>query len=174
MLPTMLDAAKRLETQFQNLSFMIATPNERIEKIVSELLPKVKERPARLNIICGNARELMRQAETAIVTSGTATLETALIGTPHTLVYKTSAFTYWFARTVLTIKHIGLVNIVADRTVCPELIQQDATAEMLALEISKLMTDTSERKAMLKGYAEVRQLLGAKKAAENVAAILCE
>ena len=116
----------------------------------------------------------MRQAEAAIVTSGTATLETALIGTPHILVYKTSAFTYWFARKVVKIKHIGLVNIIAGRTVCPELIQQDAAPEAMAAEMSKLMSETPEQKAMLIGYAEVRQMLGTKKAAENVAAILSE
>ena len=174
ILPTMLSSAKQLETQFPDVSFMIATPNERIERIVCELIFQCPEKPARLNVICGNARELMRQAEAAIVTSGTATLETALIGTPHILVYKTSAFTYWFARSVVKISHIGLANIVAGRMVCPELIQQAATAETLASEITKLMSDTPERVAMLNGYAEVRQLLGSKKAAENAAAILCE
>jgi lipid-A-disaccharide synthase len=174
ILPTMLGAAKRLESQVADLSFVIAAPNERIEKIVNEQISKVQEKPARLNVICGMARELMRQAEAAIVTSGTATLETALVGTPHILTYKTSAFTYWFARTVLTVRHIGLVNIIAGRTVCPEVLQHDATPERLAEETSRLMADTSERKTMLEGYAEIRRLLGTKKAAENVAAILSE
>ena len=174
ILPTMLSAAKKLETQFPDLSFMIATPNERIEKIVNEQISQCSEKPSRLDVICGHARDLMRQAEVGIVTSGTATLETALIGTPHILVYKTSAFTYWFAKAVVKISHIGLVNIVAGRTVCPELIQQDASPESLAEETAKLMSDTPERQAMLKGYAEVRQLLGTKNASENVATILCE
>jgi lipid-A-disaccharide synthase len=173
ILPTMLAAAKKLEAQFSDVSFMIATPNGRIEKMVNEQIAQCPEKPSRLDVVCGNARELMRQAEAAIVMSGTATLETALIGTPHILVYKTSAFTYWFARTVVKISHLGLVNIIAGRTVCPELIQQDATPEALAAETAKLMADTPERQAMLEGYAEVRRLLGAKKAAENVAAILC-
>lgn len=172
ILPTLLAAAKKLETQFSELSFMIATPNERIEKIVHEQIAQCSEKPLRLDVVCGHARELMRQSEAAIVTSGTATLETALIGTPHILVYKTSAFTYWFARTVVKISHIGLVNIVVGRTVCPELIQQDATADALAVEISRLMTDSPERKAMLEGYAEVRQLLGTKNSAEEVVKIL--
>ncbi|MEN7974012.1 MAG: lipid-A-disaccharide synthase, partial [Verrucomicrobiota bacterium] len=166
ILPTMLAAAKRLETQFPNVSFMIAAPNERIEKIVSEQIQLCQEKPSRLNVVCGHARELMRQAAAAIVASGTATLETALIGTPHILVYKTSAFTYWFARSVVKISHIGLVNIVAGRTVCPELIQQEATPERLAEESIKLMNETPERKAMMEGYAEVRRLLGDKKAAD--------
>lgn len=174
ILPTMLSAAKKLEAQFSDISFMIATPNERIEKIVDEQIFQSSEKPARLDTVCGGARELMRQAEAAMVASGTATLETALIGTPHILVYKTSAFTYWFARTVVKISHIGLVNIVADRTVCPELIQQAAMPEALTTEITKLMSDTPERVAMIEGYAEVRQLLGDRDAAQNVAEILCD
>ena len=174
ILPTMLSAAKKLEAQFPDVSFMIATPNGRIEKMVNEQITQRPEKPARLDVVCGNARELMRQAEAAMVTSGTATLETALIGTPHILVYKTSAFTYWFAKTVVKIAHIGLVNIVADRTICPELIQQDASPEALAEKTARLLADTPERRTMLEGYAEVRGLLGTKKAAENVAAILCE
>lgn len=174
ILPTMLAAAKKLEAQLEELSFMIAAPNERIEKIVTGQIAVAEEKPARLSVICGNARELMRQSEVAVVTSGTATLETALVGTPHILVYKTSAFTYWFARSVVKILHIGLVNIVAGRTVCPEILQHTATPERLAEETAKLMAFSPERTAMLEGYAEVRQLLGTKKAAENTAAILCE
>ncbi|MEA2068414.1 MAG: lipid-A-disaccharide synthase [Verrucomicrobiota bacterium] len=174
ILPTMLEAANKLEGQFPELSFMIAAPNARIEKIVNEQIVQCLEKPSRLDVVCGHARELMRQAEAAIVTSGTATLETALIGTPHILVYETSAFNYWLGRTIIKITHLGLVNIIAGRTVCPELIQQDATPGAMAAEVVKLMSDTPERQAMLEGYAEVRQLLGAKKAAENVAGILCE
>lgn len=174
ILPAMLAAAKMLEAKFSDVSFIIATPNERIEKIVHEQIAMAQVRPTRLNVICGNARELMRQAEAAMVTSGTATLESALIGTPHILVYKTSAFTYWFARSVVKIRHIGLVNIIAGRTVCPEILQHDATPTRLADETAKLLANTPEREAMLEGYAEVRRLLGEKKAAENVASILCE
>ncbi|VGO21366.1 lipid-A-disaccharide synthase [Pontiella sulfatireligans] len=173
ILPTMLEAAKKLEAQFPGLSFMIATPNARIEKIVNEQIIQCLEKPARLDVICGNAREAMRQAEAAIVTSGTATLETALIGTPHILVYKTSGLTFWLGKKLVKIAHVGLVNIIAGRPVCPEILQDAATPEALAASTAQLMDDTPERKAMLEGYAEVRQLLGAKKAAENVAAILC-
>lgn len=174
ILPTMLGAAKKLEETFPEVSFVIATPNARIEQIVNEQIARCAEGPARLSVICGHARELMRQAEAAIVTSGTATLETALIGTPHILVYKTSPMTYWIGVRVVKIAYLGLVNIIAKRSVCPELIQDAATPETLAMELGKLMSDTPERDAMLAGYAEVRQMLGAKKAAENVAAVFCE
>ncbi len=172
ILPTILSAAKRLEERFPDASFMIASPNERIEALVNEQVASSSDRPGRLAVVRGQARELMRQADAAIVTSGTATLETALIRTPQIIVYKTSAATYWFARAVLTIRHIGLVNIVAGRTVCPELIQRAATSEAMADALARLLDDTPERRAMLAGYEEVRALLGERDAAENVADIL--
>ncbi len=172
ILPAILDAAKRLEQQFPDLSFMIASPNARIETMVNDQIAQCANRPSRLGVVRGQARELMRQAEAAMVTSGTATLETALIGTPQIIVYKTSLATSLFARMVLTIRHVGLVNIVAGRMVCPELLQGDAVPEAMADALSKLLGDTPERRDMLAGYAEVRALLGSKKAAENAADLL--
>ncbi|MDF7801028.1 lipid-A-disaccharide synthase [Pontiellaceae bacterium B1224] len=174
ILPTILSAARLLEGRFPDASFIIASPNDRIKKLVEEKIFQCLEKPARLDVVCGGAREVMRQAQAAIVTSGTATLETALIGTPHILVYKTSAFTYWFARTVVKIKHIGLVNIIARRTVCPELIQNDASPERMAAEVGKLMVSSPEKETMLKGYAELRKLLGSRAAAQHVARILMD
>ena len=172
ILPTLLAAAKQLETQIPELSFMIASPNARIEALVNETIEQCPEKPQRLSVVCGASRELMRQAETAIVKSGTATLETALIGTPQVIVYKTSAATYWFARAVLTIKHIGLVNIVADRSACPELIQKEATAATVSNTVLPLLSDTPERHSMLDGYQTVRKTLGEQDAGERVAEIL--
>jgi lipid-A-disaccharide synthase len=174
ILPTILTAAKLLEQQFSDLSFMIAAPNARIETLVKQTIAACPNPPTRLDVVCGGAREVMRQAEAAIVTSGTATLETALIKTPHVLVYKTSAFTYWFAKRVVKISHIGLVNIIAGRTVCPEILQHEATPQRLADETGKLLPDSPERRAMLEGFDALRWALGTKKAADNVAAILCE
>jgi len=172
ILPTILSAAKRIEAQVPEVSFMIATPNEKVAAMVNEKLSETKDQPSCLNVVCGEAREAMRQAEAAIVTSGTATLETALINTPHVLVYKTSAFTYWFARSVVKVKFIGLVNLVAGKSVTPEILQDEATPQRLADETLKLMSATPGRQTMLEGFAEVRNRLGDKKAASTVAAIL--
>jgi len=170
----MLAAARQLEIREPGLSFMIASPNRRITDLVRRQVDAASGKPTRLSVVQGQARELMRQACAAIVTSGTATLETALIGTPQIIVYKTSAATYWFARSVLTIRHIGLVNIVANRTVCPELIQQDATPDAMAAALGKLLDDTAERREMLAAYDEVRSLLGSGDAAVNAAEILLQ
>ena len=174
ILPTILAAAKLLESKFPDVSFLIASPNERIKAMVEELIAATTEKPMRLNVVCGGAREVMRQAQAAMVTSGTATLETALIRTPHLLVYKTSAFTYWFGRTVVKIKHIGLVNIIAKKTVCPELIQDAATPAALVAGIELLMKESPEKQQMLADYDELRHVLGDRKAAENVATCLLQ
>jgi lipid-A-disaccharide synthase len=174
ILPAMLESARQLEARFPDFSFMIAAPNERIERMVKATVFHSDRKPRRLNLVLGQAREVMRQADAAIVTSGTATLETALIGTPQIIVYKTSISTYWFARSVLTIRHIGLVNIVAGRTVCPELIQQHASPEAMADALAVLLDDTPERRQMLSGYEVVRQTLGAEDAAVNAAEIMLQ
>ena len=174
ILPAMLEAARRLEDQHPELSFMIATPNAQIERIVKGRIFACRQKPTRLSVVCGQARELMRQAEAAMVASGTATLETALIGTPHILVYRTGALTYRFARSVVKIRHIGLVNIVAGRTVTPELIQQEATPERLAEETGRMLSDPAARAEAVEGYAEVRALLGEKRASDTVAQILLD
>jgi len=174
ILPSILAAARQLEARVPDLSFMIASPNERIEKMVRQQIEQCSGKPARLAVVTGQARELMRQADAAMVTSGTATLETALIGTPQVIVYKTSPATYWFARAVLTIRHIGLVNIIAKRTVCPELIQKAATPAGMADAVEQLLGDTPQRRRMLAGYDEVRALLGREDAAVNAAEIMLQ
>jgi lipid-A-disaccharide synthase len=114
----------------------------------------------------------MRQARVAMVTSGTATLETALIGTPHILVYKTSAFTYWFGKSVVKIDHLGLANIIVKKTICPEFIQNDATADSLANAVTLLFDDSPERQKMQQNFSDLRALFGQENAAKNVAQIL--
>lgn len=172
ILPTMLAAARLLEEQDADLSFVIAAPNERVEGYVREQIHAAELKPGNVSVIRGHAREVMRQAEAGLVTSGTATLEAAIIGLPLLIVYKTSAFTYWFARHVITIRHIGLINIIFGRTVCPELIQHEATADSLAGGLVKLLGDTPERRTMRAEYGRLRELLGTKDAAENVASCL--
>ncbi len=174
ILPVMLKAACEVEGRIPQAAFTIAAPNDRIGKLVEQTVESAKRRPAQLGLAVGKAQTAMMQAEAALVTSGTATLETALIGTPHLLVYKTSATTYWFAKSVLNIKHIGLVNILAQRTVCPEILQHDATPQRLAQMLLRLLEDSPERVEMLNGFNEIRQMLGIEKSAEQVASVLLE
>jgi lipid-A-disaccharide synthase len=110
-------------------------------------------------------------AEAALVCSGTATLETALLGTPMALFYRVGALTHFLARRLLSLPHYGLPNILAGRTIVPEFFQDEVTPERLGHELSKLL-DPSGAEAMRRDLAQVRQRLGEPGAASRIAAHL--
>ena len=174
ILPPMLAAARILQKTFPNISFIIPAPNARMQKLVEKHVEKSIDKPTWLEITQNNAREVLRQAEVGIVASGTATLEAALLGIPHILVYKTSPLTYWLARTMIKITHLGLANIIAKRTIVPELIQHAATPEALAKETTLLLENGNKRHTMLEDFKEIRALLGEKNAAQQVAQFLTQ
>ena len=103
---------------------------------------------------------LLLQAEAALVTSGTATLETALFGVPEVVCYKGSAISYQIAKRVIKVKYISLVNLIMNKLVVKELIQQELTEENLHRELSELLTNAQRREQLKKDYAALRQLLG--------------
>jgi lipid-A-disaccharide synthase len=126
------------------------------------------------------SRALLRHARAALVKSGTTTLEAALEATPLVIAYRVQRGTYWLARRLVDVPHIGLVNLVAGRRVAPELVQDAATPARLAAELIPLLDDSPARSAALAGLAEVRARLGAGDglpaggAAERVAALAAE
>ncbi len=113
--------------------------------------------------------ELMNHADAAIVTSGTATLETGWFGTPMVIVYKTSPLTYRIGKMLVDVPYIGLANIVAGRKIAPELIQGDLTAERLVEEMSHLLQDPSAAQNMRRDLSVIREKLGGPGASERVA-----
>ena len=124
---------------------------------------------ARIKFIQHSTHEIMKYAEFAFVTSGTATLETACVGTPMVVVYKTSMITYLIARLVVKIKNISLVNIVAGKTIVPEMIQEMVTVDALVKE-ARTILDSPGRYAEIKNELNiVRQKLGGIGASANAA-----
>jgi lipid-A-disaccharide synthase len=113
--------------------------------------------------------EVMKYADLAIVTSGTATLETACFETPMIVVYKTSWLTYLIARILVRVKNIGLVNIVAGKRIVPELIQQNVTVQKTVEAAEELLSNEVAREAMKKELSAVKGLLGSRGASANVA-----
>lgn len=113
--------------------------------------------------------EVMKHAEFAFVTSGTATLETACSGTPMVVVYKTSLITYWIARLVVRVKNIALVNIVAEKTVVPELIQDAVTVSSLVSEANSILSDSQRISEMKVELNRVKEKLGGRGASSKVA-----
>jgi lipid-A-disaccharide synthase len=111
----------------------------------------------------------MANADFAFVTSGTATLETACFGTPMFVVYKTSWLTYCIGRLLVRLKNIGLVNIVAGKTIAPEFIQHRANTKTLVKEALKLLSDEKQLKEMKTELSKVKGMLGNAGASQKVA-----
>lgn len=154
----MTEAAIRLRTLYPSLQIRVAAATPALAERMGRMLESIPGGET-VEISLGKTRELVKGADTALVTSGTATLETALLGTPMLVVYKTSALTYAIGKRLIRVKYIGMVNLIAERELCPELIQDAATPESLAAAAAPLLTDTPARRAMLEGLATVRDTL---------------
>jgi len=127
-----------------------------------------------IRLVAGRTHEVLSAADAAIVASGTATLETALLVKPMVIVYKVSPLTFFLGKRVVRVKHIGLANIVAGRTVVPELIQQDFTAERVADEVTRILVDQNVRDTMIRELSEIRARLGNPGAARRAARLACD
>jgi lipid-A-disaccharide synthase len=114
--------------------------------------------------------DLMHHADAAIVTSGTATLEAGWFGTPMVVVYKTSPLSYAIGRRLVDVQHIGLVNIVAGRSIVPELIQHECSPERLVAAMTPLLTNVAAASAMRSELSVIRERLGSGGASAKVAA----
>lgn len=174
MLPAFCAAAKRVEEKFPNASFIIPAPSPEIETHIRNLIATLPIVPGHISIVRGEARQVFRQSRAALVKSGTATMESALAGCPTVIAYIVAPLTCWIGRKLATVRFMGIVNIIADRLVCPEFLQEQATPEALAAALIPLLSESPERAAMLAGFDEVRTLLGAGGAAERAAQVALE
>lgn len=174
ILPAMWKAAGLLSKENPDLEFIIAAPAERQTEMIKEITANMKGGPTKHHIITNNTRQVLRQARAAMVASGTATIETTLMSCPMVIIYKVAPMTYLMGKMLIKIKHIGMVNIVADRLVCPELVQQQATPTAIAKTIKPLITDTPQRKQMIKDLQEVTEKLGTGGASETAAKQILE
>ena len=131
-------------------------------------------RTVSVHVVRERTRCVMAFARACAVASGTATLETALFGTPLVIVYRVGAVNYWIARRVVTLDRIGLPNIVAGETVAPECVQQDCTPERIAAALSPWLDDAVARATASAALAGVRRRLGEPGASRRAAALLRE
>jgi lipid-A-disaccharide synthase len=125
--------------------------------------------PDNVRLLRGQTQAVLRGARAALVTSGTATLETALLGVPQAVLYRGSAASVWLARRLVHVRYISLPNLVLDRPLLRELIQGEATAEAAGAWLDRLSGEGPERAAVLEGYTELRRRLGGPGASARVA-----
>lgn len=165
VLPLMLSVIKK----FPSVNFAIAGVSSLGEEFYQKFMADNK-----VPVVMNKTYDLLRQASAAFVTSGTATLETALIGTPQVVCYKGGLASYLIARQVIKVKYISLVNLIMDSIVVKELIQNELTTENLASELNLLIHNTTYRQDMISNYAKLRLLLGGKGASAKAAGVVVD
>jgi lipid-A-disaccharide synthase len=170
MLPTML----AMIPHFSDHQFVIAgapsASSDLYKKILAEYNLSLN---SKLHLISNQTYPLLSQARAAIVTSGTATLETALFEVPQVVCYKGDALSYQIAKRLVKVPYISLVNLIADREVVTELIQHDFNTERLHKEVTRLL-DTNQAAHMKADYQELKGMLGNEGASRRAARLMVE
>jgi lipid-A-disaccharide synthase len=174
ILPVMCRTADLLEQQYPGAAFLVAAPDEAIARKQNLMLAKMTRKPRNIRIIPGQTREILRQATIALVASGTATIETALMRCPMAVIYRVSPITYLLAKMLVRVPYIGMVNIIAGREVCREFIQHKACPAAIVTAVLPLLTDTKERRDMLASFEMIRKTLGTGDVANNAARLINE
>ena len=157
LLAPMLEGIRLFEEKIgKDVAVLIPAADTIKDELIEEEL-----RAARLKaqIVRGALYEALRASDLAVVTSGTATLETALIGTPMIIVYRVSPLSYFIGRFLVGVEHIGLPNIVAGEGVVPELIQKNVTPENIAEQMFRIFTDDKVRAHMIERFRDIRKTL---------------
>lgn len=171
LLPTMLAAAEKIHQAVPQVQFLLPRAST-IERSVLEQL--IGERSIPIHIRESHVYDMMAVSTAAIAASGTATLETALMGLPTLLVYRVSPLTYWLSKLLVHIDNIGLPNIIMGRRIMPELWQDDVTADRIAETIVPMLTDTARHDALQKAMADVRSTMGSAGAVQRIAETILE
>ena len=154
ILPPLIAAARRLSAVRPEFQFALAlAPTISGAEIEADL-------PASVRVINGETYNAVAASDLAVVASGTATLETAIIGTALIVVYRASQLNWRIFRPLINVPFVGMPNLIAGREIAPELLQNDLTAERLAREVATLIDDPERRRRMRAELAEVRARLG--------------
>ncbi len=165
--PPMLEAAERIRAVHPDAQFVVPVAPTLPRGAVEPYL--AAHRTVEVKLVDGRTEEVVGASDAAIVKSGTATLESALMLRPMIVVYRLSWLSYLVGRLLVRIAHFALVNILAGKGIVPELLQRDASAERMAAEIERLLGDRAARDAQLAALEEVRRSLGEPGAPERVA-----
>ena len=172
MMPVFMAFADRLHAcpDYASWQFVIAGAPSRSE---ADYAPWVAGRPY-VHVRFGESYGVIRHARAAVVNSGTASLECALIGTPQVVAYLNSPLNYLIGRLIVKVRFISLGNLILDRSCFRELLQDYFTADNLLEEVRRLVEDGEYRTRMCEGYAGIRARLGTRGASAQVAAAMIE
>ena len=166
LLPEMAGAAGILVRDFPGTQFVLPLAETVDPALVQDIL---RGHAAPVTVLPGQMYDAVGISDAAMVASGTATLETALLGTPMGIAYRIWPLTDAVGRRVIRVKHIGLVNLIAGKTLVPELVQDDANAARLAAEVKAILADRQRSDVMRSELAAIRRKLGEPGAARRAA-----
>ncbi len=174
MMPVLTEFAAKMHAlpEYEGYQFLIAGAPARN---IKDYEPWLTERnKGYVKVLFGETQSIIRHAEAAVVNSGTASLETALFGTPQVVGYITNPLTYWIARKIVKIRYISLGNLIVDRLAFKEFIQNDCNPDALVREVRDLIENKERRKKMSEDYADIRSALGGSGASAEVAKAMIE
>jgi lipid-A-disaccharide synthase len=157
LLPVILATVERLAQRFANARFVLNQASSVSDKTLEPYLANCK---VAIKTIQGRNYDVLQCCDAVITVSGTATLEVALGGVPMAIIYKLTPLTYWLGRLLISIKFIGLPNILAGKGIVREFIQQEAHADNIALEIGKIVEDRDYANQIRGDLRKVKELLG--------------
>ena len=174
MMPVLTQFAAKMHAlpQYSGYQFLIAGAPARSMEDYSAWL--TEENSEYIKVLFGETQPVIRHAEAGVINSGTASLETALFGTPQVVGYIINPLTYWLAKKIIKVKYISLGNLIVDRLAFKEFIQHDCNPDALVTEVRELIENADRRNAMLAEYAEIRNLLGGTGASAAVAQSMIE
>jgi lipid-A-disaccharide synthase len=167
LLPRMIEAYSILRQRFPGLRATVSRYHALPESLFSPYL-----RDESIAIVSGPLCAILNRADCAMVTSGTATLETALLGIPHVIAYHTSAITYAIGKKLINVPYIGLPNIIAGEEIAPECIQEGAGAANLALTLGRFIESPKLYESTVGKLIALRERLGEKRPSEEVCGII--
>jgi len=165
LLPTMLDAVKGLD----DYEIVVAGTSAIDDKVYQTL---IGNRPVKL--IKGATYDIILNAKAALVCSGTATLETALLNCPQVVCYKFGNISYWIGRLVIKVKYISLVNLILNKLAIPELIQTACEPSNIQKTLLPLLKDSPERLKMIQDYAALKIKVGGEGASAKTGQLIAE
>jgi len=171
MLPVMLAAAALLVERVPGVQFILPQAGSIDDESLQSCLQAAK---AKITAIKDQPYDVMQCCDAVMTTSGTATLEVALLAVPMVVCYKLSPLTYWLGRLLVKTPFIGLPNIMAGKGIVKELIQHEASPENLAAEIGKILTDAAYASQIREHLQGVKEKLGRGGGSKNMAELALE
>ncbi len=173
MMPVLTEFARKMHSipRYSGYQFLIAGAPART---IDDYSPWLDSAEDYIKVLFGETQPIIRNAEAAVVNSGTASLETVLFNIPQVVGYRVNWLTYVIGKRIIKIRYISLGNLCIDRLAFRELIQGDCNADEILKEVRSLIEDKAYRNRMLSDYAEIRHLLGGTGASQAVAGAMVD